>query len=50
MTKKEREQFETIQRMTLLIANGLVFKQPAQVRAAAKALAEECGVQWPKVD
>lgn len=50
MTKKEREQFEFIQRTVWALANGVVLKLPAQVRACTEALCREVGVKMPKRD
>lgn len=47
MTKREREQFEFIQRTVMVLASGIALKRPAQVRVATEALARECGVAMP---
>lgn len=44
MSKKEREQFEFIQRMVMILASGVVEKRWSQTRVATEALARECGM------
>ncbi|MCO5131217.1 MAG: hypothetical protein M9932_11700 [Xanthobacteraceae bacterium] len=48
MTKKEREQFEFIQRTVMVLASAVALKRPAQVRIATEILARECGVAMPR--